>query len=303
MPDADDDAVAADSDDASNEEAAVAADSDDASNEEADDEGAGCDGDDEPAVAADGLATDETSEAIVPLSGAQAEAVELHQAQIASLQAAVETVKHTGQMRTVVHLEREIATLKRRQREISKDSPAVADAFKRLRTAEAAVFRERADIVKQTQALKHSAQNAIKDKNAAVAALAKAKRALQKEENRLACEASMKSFPLCMLGDKDSKAGGNPARKNRFEVLDRLAHHGAALSPQQQNDFELFKRLWDDAMADEHKGKWAETFAGWMRNILDSDEANAFSAFVHAETNRVLRDRVKNVLAVPGVRS
>ena len=43
--------------------------------------------------------------------------------------------------------------------------------------------------------------------------------------------------------------------------------------------------------------------AGWMRNILDAPEDNAFSAFVHAETNRVLRDRVKNVLAVPGVRS
>ena len=193
--------------------------------------------------------------------------------------------------------------MKRRQREISKDSPAVADAFKRLRTAEAAAFRERADILKQTKALKHSAQQAIKDKKAAVAALAKAKRALQNEENRLACEAAIKSFPLCMLGDKDSKAGGHPARKNRFEVLDRLAHNGAALSPSQRNDFELFKRAWDDAMVEEHKGKWAETFAGWMKNILDAPEANAFSAFVHAETNRVLRDRVKHVLAVPGVRS
>ena len=143
--------------------------------------------------------------------------------------------------------------MKRRQREISKDSPAVADAFKRLRTAEAAAFREWAHIIKQTKALTHSTQEAIKDKKAAVAALAKAKRALQNEENRLACEAAIKNFPLCMLGDKDSKAGGNPARKNRFEVLDRLAHNGAALSPSQRNDFELFKRAWDDAMVEEHK--------------------------------------------------
>ena len=148
---------------ASEDEAAVAADSDDASNEEADDEGAGCDGDDEPAVAADGLATDETSEAIVPLSGAQAEAVEQSQVQIASLQAAAEAIKPTGQMRTVVHLEREIATLKRRQREISKDSPAVADAFKRQRTAEEAELRERKRIVEQTKALKHSAQAALEE--------------------------------------------------------------------------------------------------------------------------------------------
>ena len=258
---------------------------------------------DEAAVAADGLATEEASEAIVPLSGAQAEAVEQSQVQIASLQAAVEAINPTGQMRTVVHLKREIATLKRRQREILKDSPAVADAFKRLRTAEAAAFRERAHIIKQTKALKHSAQKAIEDKKAAVAALAKAKRALQHEENRLACEAAIKNFPLCMVGDKDSKAGGNPARKNRFEVPDRLSQNGAAFSPSQRNDFELSKRAWDDAMAEEHTGQLAQTFAGWMRNILDAAEANAFSAFVHAETNGVHRDRVKNVLAVPGVRS
>ena len=113
----------------------------------------------------------------------------------------------------------------------------------------------------------------------------------------------MNQIPLCMLGDKDSKAGGHPARKNRLEILDRLAHNGAALSPSQRNGLELFKRAWDDAMVEEHKDNLAETFAGWMRHILDAPEANAFSAFVHAETNRVLRDRVKNVLAAPGVRS
>ena len=108
---------------------------------------------------------------------------------------------------------------------------------------------------------------------------------------------------MVMLGANDSKAGGAAARKNRWEVLDRLANNGVALSPSQRNDFELWKRIWDEAMVEEHKGKWAETFAGWMRNILDAPEANAFSAFVHAETNRVLRDKIKSVLAAPGVRS
>ena len=104
-----------------------------------------------------------------------------------------------------------------------------------------------------------------------------------------------------MFGANDSKAGGAAARKNRWEVLDRLARNGAALSPSQRNDFELWKRSWDEAMVEEHKGKWADTFAGWMQNIVDSSETNAFSAFMHAETNRVLRERVKNVLTVPGV--
>ena len=54
-------------------------------------------------------------------------------------------------------------------------------------------------------------------------------------------------------------------------------------------------------MVEEHKGKWADTFAGWMQHIVDSSETNAFSAFMHAETNRVLRERVKTALTVPGV--
>lgn len=138
-------------------------------------------------------------------------------------------------------------------------------------------------------------------KKTAVAALAKAKRALQNEEGRFACGAAIKTFSLCMLGANDSKAGGAAARKNRWEVLDRLARNGAALSPSQRNDFEFWKRIWDEAMVEEHKGQWADTFAGWMQNIVDSSETNAFSAFMHAESNRVLRKRVKNVLAVPGV--
>ena len=60
-------------------------------------------------------------------------------------------------------------------------------------------------------------------------------------------------------------------------------------------------KMWDDAMVEEHKGKWAETFAGWMQSIVASSETNAFSMFMHAETNRVLRDRVKGVLVVLGV--
>ena len=138
-------------------------------------------------------------------------------------------------------------------------------------------------------------------KKTAVAALAKAKRALQNEEGRFACGAAIKTFSLGMLGANYSKAGGAAARKNRWEVLDRLARNGAALSPSQRNDFELWKRSWDEAMVEEHKGKWADTFAGWMQNIVDSSETNAFSAFMHAETNRVLRERVNNVLTVPGV--
>ena len=42
-------------------------------------------------------------------------------------------------------------------------------------------------------------------------------------ESKIVCNAAMKTFSIETLGAGQSKAGGQTARKNRFEVLDRLA--------------------------------------------------------------------------------
>ena len=89
--------------------------------------------------------------------------------------------------------------------------------------------------------------------------------------------------------------------QKRWEVLDRLARHGAAGQSIRTERFRVVEAYFGMAMAEEHKGKWAETFAGWMQNIVDSSETNALSAFMNAEAKRVLRERVKNVLIVLGV--
>ena len=100
------------------------------------------------AVAADcdGLATDAADgnacEDIVALDGQQAEAVHQNEVAIATLQGCIESIKDAGQLKVVQHLEREIATLKRRQRSICREAPAVADAFKRQRLAEEQEARE-----------------------------------------------------------------------------------------------------------------------------------------------------------------
>ena len=83
---------------------------------------------------------------------------------------------------------------------------------------------------------------------------------------------------------------------------DRVARHGAGLSAAQQNDFDWWKKAWDDAMVEQHKGQWAETFATWMEHVISSSETNAFSQFMHTETNRVLRHLFPKVLAVPGLK-
>ena len=83
-------------------------------------------------------------------------------------------------------------------------------------------------------------------------------------------------------------------------MLDRLAGGVTLtkLSSQQRNDYDWFKSMWDEAMIQEHNDNWGEKFAGWMQTIVNSTASNAFSVFMHSETNRVLRD--KQALAVPG---
>ena len=82
-----------------------------------------------------------------------------------------------------------------------------------------------------------------------------------------------------------------------------MSRQGAALHPSQVVDFDWWKKAWDDAMLEVHGKKWGETFAAWMQNIIHESETktNAFSVFMHTETNRVLRDRYKNALVVPGI--
>ena len=86
--------------------------------------------------------------------------------------------------------------------------------------------------------------------------------------------------------------------KNRFEVLDRLSRHQAGLSDAQKNDFQWWKEAWDEAMVTQHGANWADTFAGWVQNLLNATGSNAFSKFMYDETVRVLHD--SKALAVPG---
>ena len=114
------------------------------------------------------------------------------------------------------------------------------------------------------------------------------------------CESrhAIKSFTLEALGEGNGSAGGPKARKNRFEVLDRLARIRAGLSAGQKNDWSWFKEAWDKEMVKEHGANWASLFAKWMQNVLDDESSNAFSKFVYNETCRVFHGTA--ALQVPG---
>ena len=102
------------------------------------------------------------------------------------------------------------------------------------------------------------------DRDAAVADLKRTKRETQELESIGACRHAIKTFTLEALGDGKDSAGGPKARKNRFEVLDRLKTVGAGLSPGQMYDWAWFKESWDDKMVDQYATTWGSVFAKWM---------------------------------------
>ena len=113
-----------------------------------------------------------------------------------------------------------------------------------------------------------------------------------------ACRHAIKTFTLDALGAESSTAGGVKARKNRFEVLDRLSRLKAGLSAGQKNDWPWFKESWDAAMVAEHRSNWASVFAGWVQSVLEDEGSTAFSLFVYNETCRVFH--ASAALHVPG---
>ena len=124
---------------------------------------------------------------------------------------------------------------------------------------------------------------------AATALLKKRKREIEDAEVVLETKHAIKQYTLQDLGMGQNRVGGAAAKKNRLEVLDRLARLGQGLSPAQKNDFKWFKEAWDARILQEHGDNWPELFMGWMQRLLGENEdgvANAFSVFVHNETRR-----------------
>jgi hypothetical protein len=268
------------------------------------------DGDDEPAehdlaaVAGEGVEGAKIAELegslmeSAPLSAHQADQVHKVKATMAALEATLEGLRAIGSLKAAQCVEAELGKERRKARQLVKETPAVADAFLRLRRAEDQDRLVQARVAHQHKERQREAAKALKDRDAAVAELRATKRKLQEMESTCAERHAIKTFTLDALGEGDDSAGGPKARKNRFEVLDRLARSRAGLSAGQKNDWSWFKEAWDKEMVKQHGANWASLFAKWMQNVLGDERSNAFSTFVYNETCRVFHDTA--ALHVPG---
>ena len=108
---------------------------------------------------------------IVPLSASQADTVHQVKATIASLEATIESLRAIGSVRGVQCIEAELRKERRKERQLVTESPAVADAFLRLRRAEEQDTLMKKRLAAQHNERKREAATAIADRDAAVAEL------------------------------------------------------------------------------------------------------------------------------------
>ena len=82
----------------------------------------------------------------------------------------------------------------------------------------------------------------------------------------------MKSFEVTDLGNGHAAGGNAEHVRNRMSALDRVRLRFPPLSPEQENDWEWFKRSWDKArinrMDPRHWAGWGHVFKELVLRLL-----------------------------------
>ena len=228
------------------------------------------------------------------LSLREAEDLERSQTLISTLEESIKGLRQVGAVVACMSLENELHKERRRQRNLSAESPAVAEALARQRHLADVKERRQKRIIDEANAeMKQLRDEAVKEAEQAKSQLKKRKAALAALENLLESKQAIKRFPEHALGVGHPTGGGAQGRKARHEVLDRIACTGAGLSQPQKNDWAWFKDSWDHKMVQQYAAEWGGKFTSWMQEILNRIEdgvSNAFSVFVNSETRRCFSD-------------
>ena len=102
---------------------------------------------------------------------------------MAALQEAIAALRAVGAVRPVQQLESELAKHKRRERELVRESPAVADAFLQRRKAETQELLRKRHLAAEQNDRELAAKKARAERDTAVAELERHKKAIQDYEN------------------------------------------------------------------------------------------------------------------------
>ena len=130
----------------------------------------------------------------VSLSASQADAVQRAQYTIAGLEATLGGLRAIGSISSVQTIEHELRKEKRRMRQLTTESPAVAEAFLHQRTVEEREFLKRKRLAAEHDERLRVIAKGKAERDAAIADTARLKRSLQDMESIRASRHAIKSY-------------------------------------------------------------------------------------------------------------
>jgi len=238
----------------------------------------------------------------VPLDPAEADEVNRHRIRLANLDACKEQLGREGSHPgLLVMVERAMHAEERRARGRAQTNPRVAAALLSERRVELGDLARRQTALNRTRREASNTAMSMKQMREAQLALEQRRLALHNASTVYESMAAVKSFDAGDLGQGHEKGGTAEHTRNRMNVLERIRLRGAPLPPEQQNDWEWFKRNWDAArlrfMEPSRRASWGSQFKNIAQEILQKiadGETDALSKF--------FAHQARQYLAMPSLR-
>ena len=109
------------------------------------------------------------------------------------------------------------------------------------------------------------------------------------------CITTLKSFEATDLGQGHKSGGTAEHARARLQVLDRIRLRGKPLLPEQENDWEWFKRHWDkirpSRMHERQKCAWGSEFKNIANDLIKriaAGETDALSKWMASQARQYL---------------
>ena len=235
------------------------------------------------------------SDSLVSLSPAESSAVSEHLSRMSTLRGMLGQLSAHNYEALKVHVQTAIHSEERRARGRLQTNPAVASAIIREREMEMAdVAREQ---LRMSGAREEKAKHALTIKALVEeqGRLEHARAELLKASTAVECMNALRSFEVTDLGNGHVAGGTAEHVRNRMNVLERLRLRFPPLSPQQQNDWEWFKKRWDQArinrMDPKVRASWGHVFKEMVLRLLrqlQNGDGNALSTWMDNECRQYL---------------
>jgi hypothetical protein len=250
------------------------------------------DGDPEKKIAATGTAPAVDTRPLLHMSQWEGDAMNEHRTRMDTLRCVMEQIRHLGNDGLMVTLSNALKYEEKRARGRLQTHPAVAEALSREQDSEKAASMLAQTKIEIADRDKQKERRSIGQLKEQQALLRQRQFELVKATTASECLIALKSFEASDLGQGHKNGGTHEHFRARMQVLDRIRLRGKPLRPEQDNDWDWFKRFWDKnrvgILPDDQKAAWGSEFKNianaLLRRIADG-ECDALSKWMASESS------------------